>query len=219
MSFLLLPPGIDRTHFLVTLLETKLASRDVEQILCFASMRSVTGQAFTSGNRFVGIFSGQHRFFIVALIAQLTCRALAHLGLFFRAVRVMASQALSLCNRVVQHLSQGIHALVARQAQPCFGFHEFEFVLAARERRMTHHALSYLKRAVQILVLDDGGMALARNAAFGRIGMLFFLGRFSPRRTHHGAQQQNHQPDLHYDLALCCFGRIVPGRRKSPSFS
>jgi hypothetical protein len=65
---------------------------------------------------------------------------------------------------------------VTRHAQRFFGCHEFEFVIGARERQVTYSALPYFKRAVQIFVLDDWGVALARNAASGRVGMLFFLG-------------------------------------------
>ena len=79
MRFLLLSPHLDRPHFLMTLLETKLVSRGVEQILNLAFMWLVTGQAFTLGSRLMSIFPGRHRFLIMALIAQQDLRTLPDL--------------------------------------------------------------------------------------------------------------------------------------------
>ncbi len=159
--FLFLPIHNNRAHFFVTLLETKLASRRIEQVFGLVTMRAVAGQALAAGGRFVRIFSGEHRFFVMTLIAQQDRWSLADLELLFRAVRVVASQAFSFGNRIVQHVSRGIHILVACQAQPDFGLYELEFVLGSRKRRMAHRALPHLQRAVQKCVFDDFGMALA----------------------------------------------------------
>ena len=110
MRLLFLSRHNDRAHLLVALLETQVGSRGVEQILGLAFMRSVTGQAFTLGNRLMCVFPGQHR--LVAFITHFDLRALSYLGRFFRSVRIVAPQALSLRNRVVQHVSLGIHALM-----------------------------------------------------------------------------------------------------------
>ncbi len=161
MSFLLLPRHNDRPQFLVALLETKSAPRDVEQIFRLVSMRAVAGQALAAGSRFVDIFTGNHRFLAMALIAHQDRGSFAYLVGFFGSVRIVASQALSLRDRVVQHVSRGIHAFVARQAQRCFGRRDFELVVGARKRQVTYGALSNFKRTVQMLVFDDFGMALA----------------------------------------------------------
>jgi|MudIll2142460700_1097286.scaffolds.fasta_scaffold1581125_2 hypothetical protein len=50
---------------------------------------------------------------MMALIAQLACGSLAYLVGFLRSMRIMAPQALSLGNRVMQIVSLGIHTLVA----------------------------------------------------------------------------------------------------------
>jgi hypothetical protein len=161
MRLLFLPRNDDRPHFFVTLLETKIASRGVKQILFLAFMCSVTGQAFAFGNRLMGIFPGQNRLLIMALIAQLDVCRLAEVGFFFRAVWVVASHTLPLGNRVVLYVSLGPHALVTCHAQRFFGCHEFEFVIGARERQVTYSALPYFEWAVQIFVFYNLGMAFA----------------------------------------------------------
>jgi hypothetical protein len=161
MRLLFLPRNNDRPHFFVTLLEAKLASRNVEQILILAFMGSVTGQAFAFGNRFVGVFPGQNGLLVMALIAQLDVCRLAEVGFFFRAVRVVASHTLPLGNRVVLYVSLGPHALVTGHAQRFFGCHEFKFVIGARERQVTYRALPYFEWTVQVFVFDDFGMTLA----------------------------------------------------------
>jgi hypothetical protein len=82
---------------------------------------------------------------------------------FLRTVRIVAYQALSFGDRVVQYGSGGIYALVACQTQLFFGFHKLEFVITAWQRRVAHRTLPYLnlKGAVQIFVLHDSGVALA----------------------------------------------------------
>jgi hypothetical protein len=82
MHFLFLSRSIDWAHLFVALLETQLVSRGFEQLCSLASMRPVTGQAFTFGNRFMHVFPGQYRFFIMAIIAQLACGSF-DLGRFF----------------------------------------------------------------------------------------------------------------------------------------
>jgi hypothetical protein len=76
-------------------------------------------------------------------------------------MRIMAPQALSLRNRIVQQVSLGVHTLVTNQAQLGFGFQEFEFVLGSGKRCVAHRALPDFQRAVQILMIYDLGMALA----------------------------------------------------------
>ena len=90
-------------------------------------------------------------------------------------MRIVASHALSLGNRVVLYVSRSTYALVTGQAQLFFRCHELEFVIGARERQVTYGALPYLKRTVQIFVFDDFGMALAGDTALRWIGMLLFL--------------------------------------------
>ena len=199
MSFQLLSLHNDRPHFLVALLETKLASRSVEQLFGLVAMRAVTGQAFTIGNRLMAIFPRQHR--LVAFITQLDLRALAHLVVLLRSVRIMASQALSLRDRVVQHVSRSIHALVARQTQPGFGLYEFKFVLGSGERRVAHRALPYFQRAMQIRMLDDWCMAFAGNATPGGIGVLLFLGYRSTRQVKDRKKQEKDRSDWKFVFA------------------
>ena len=153
MNFLFLPLRIDRPHFLVAPLETKLASRGVEELFSLVSMRAVTGQAFTIGNRLVCIVPRQH--WLVAFITHFDWWALAHLVVFFRSMWIVAPQALSLRNWVVQHVSRGIYALVACQTQPSLGLYEFEFVLGSGKRCVAHGALPYFYRTMQPRMLDD----------------------------------------------------------------
>jgi hypothetical protein len=161
MRLLFLPRNKDWPHFFVTLLEAKLASRNVEQILRLAFMGSVTGQAFAFGNRLMGIFPGQNRLLIMALIAQPDVCRLADVGFFFRAVWVMASHTLPFGNRVVLYVSLGSYALVTGHAQRFFGCHEFEFMIGSRERQVTYSALPYFDWTVQVFVFDDLRMTLA----------------------------------------------------------
>jgi hypothetical protein len=192
MHFLFLARYNHRPHFLVALLETQLDSRGLEQFFCLACMRAVTGKTFTFGNRLMGIFPGQHWLFIMAFIAHISCGSLAYLIGFFRSMRIMAPQALSLRNRVVQHGPGGIYASMTHKAQLDFGFQEFEFVLGSGKRCVAHRALPYFQRAVQILMFHDLGVALAGNAAPGGIGMLFFLGeRIAGRIQDRTKQEQN----------------------------
>ena len=107
----------------------------------------------------MGIFSGQHRLFVVALIAQLKIGAFADLGFLFRAMRVVASHAFSFGNRVVLKVSGSADVLVTCHAQCFLGSRELEFMIGAREGKVTYRALSYFKRAMKIFVLDDLRMA------------------------------------------------------------
>jgi hypothetical protein len=58
MKFLFLSRNRNRTHFLVALLKTKLASRDIEQFLFFGCMRSVAAKALAAPGRRVREFFG-----------------------------------------------------------------------------------------------------------------------------------------------------------------
>jgi hypothetical protein len=58
MKFLFLSRNCNRTHFLVALLKTKLASRGIEQILFFACVRAVAGKALAATGRRVREFFG-----------------------------------------------------------------------------------------------------------------------------------------------------------------
>ena len=76
-------------------------------------------------------------------------------------MRIVASHALSLGNRVVLYVSCSTYALVTVQAQLFFRCHELEFVIGAREGQVTYGALPYFERAVKVFVFDDRGMARA----------------------------------------------------------
>jgi hypothetical protein len=67
----------------------------------------------------------------MTFIAQLHCRAFADMLLLLRTVRVVAHQALSFGDRVMQYIAGGIHALVTCQTELFFGFHKLEFVITA----------------------------------------------------------------------------------------
>lgn len=132
MTFLLFSRNCNRTHFLVALLKTKLASRGIQHVFVFGCVRTVAAEALAAAGRRVGEFLGKHRLLIVTFIAQFRFRAFADMLWLLRTVRVVAPQALSFGDGIVQYVSGGINALVACQTQLFFGFRKLEFVIAAR---------------------------------------------------------------------------------------
>jgi len=142
------------------------------------------------------ILPGCHR--LMAFITQLDLRALSYLVRFFRSVRIVAFQALSFCDRIVQ-VRFRVDALVARRAELRVGGLHLELVLIAGERRVADGAIAYHNRAVPVFVLDDIGMALLGNAAFRGIGVLLFLKSGGRCRESCGAQEDTqHQSCLQH---------------------
>jgi len=94
-------------------------------------------------------------------------------------VRVVAFQAFSLGNRIMQELL-GVYRPVAAAAQDGIILLDTELMLRSRKGCVAHGALPYDKRTVEILVIFDVSVALGGHATPERVRMRFLFGTFRP---------------------------------------